>query len=112
MRRIAPITLSLSLALTAVAGRAENWPQWRGAQGQGDLDLKRALPTRMGRRQEHQVEKNAIPHGYSSPIVWGTDLPHQRIEVRPRPSVVPESVRIQLPHPLRRQEAQATTSWR
>ena len=97
MRRLAPLSLSLSLALTAAVA-AENWPQWRGPQGQG-ISAETNLPT------EWAVDKNVawktpLPHGYSSPIVWGDRIfLTSAIEGEAVPGVVPESVRIKQPHP-------------
>ncbi len=97
MRRIAPITLSLSLALTAVLA-AENWPQWRGPQGQG-ISSETGLPTEWA-ADRNIVWKTPLPHGYSSPIVWGDRIfLTSAIEGEVVPGVVPESVRIQQPHP-------------
>ena len=57
MRRIAPLTLSLFVAL-GVAVAAENWPQWRGANGQG-ISTETQLPTEWGPGQEHRLEDRA-----------------------------------------------------
>lgn len=72
MRRVALLTLSLSLAL-GVAVAAENWPQWRGANGQG-ISTETQLPTEWG-PDKNIAWKTALPHGYSSPIgkeLWRT----------------------------------------
>jgi outer membrane protein assembly factor BamB len=97
MRRHLFITLPLSLALTAGVA-AENWPQWRGPHGQG-ISTESQLPTEWG--PEHNVAwKTPLPHGYSSPIVWGNRLfLTTAIEGEAVPGVVPESVRIEQPHP-------------
>ena len=97
MRRIPFITLSLSLALTVgVAG--ENWPQWRGPQGQG-ISAETQLPVEWG-PGNNVAWKTPLPHGYSSPIVWGDRIfLTSAIEGEVLPDVVPESVRIKQPHP-------------
>jgi len=97
MRRLGPITLSLSLALSAAVA-AENWPQWRGPQGQG-ISNEKDLPTEWA-PDKNVAWKTALPHGYSSPIVWGDRIfLTTAIEGEAAPGVVPESVRIQQPHP-------------
>ena len=97
MRRIASITFALSLALTAGLA-AENWPQWRGPRGQG-ISSETALPTEWG-PDKNVVWKSALPHGYSSPIVWEDRIfLTSAIEGEVLPGVVHESVRITQPHP-------------
>ncbi|MDQ3489308.1 MAG: PQQ-binding-like beta-propeller repeat protein [Acidobacteriota bacterium] len=97
MRRIAPLTLSLSLAL-GVAVAAENWPQWRGANGQG-ISTETQLPTEWA-PDKNIAWKTELPHGYSSPIVWKDRIfLTTAIEGEVIPGVVPESVRIKMPHP-------------
>jgi outer membrane protein assembly factor BamB len=97
MRCLAPLTLSFSLALTAAVA-AENWPQWRGPQGQG-ISAETNLPTEWA-ADKNVAWKTALPHGYSSPIVWGDRIfLTSAIEGEMVPGVVPESVRIKQPHP-------------
>lgn len=91
------ITFAVSLALTATLA-AENWPQWRGPKGQG-ISAETRLPTEWG-PATNIAWKTALPHGYSSPIVWGNRIfLTTAIEGDVVPGVVPESVRIQQPHP-------------
>lgn len=97
MRRPAPITLLLLFAVTAGVA-AENWPQWRGRNGQG-ISTETALPTEWG-PDKNIAWKTPLPHGYSSPIVWGDRIfLTTAIEGEVVPGVVPESVRIKQPHP-------------
>ena len=97
MRRIATLTLSLSLALGAAVA-ADNWPQWRGINGQG-ISTEKQLPTEWG-PDKNIAWKTALPHGYSSPIIWGDRIfLTTAIEGEVVPGVVPESVRIKMPHP-------------
>ena len=97
MRRIAVITFALPLALTAGVA-ADNWPQWRGPQGQG-ISTETQLPTEWG-PAKNVAWKTALPHGYSSPIVWGDRIfLTSAIEGETIAGVVPESVRINQPHP-------------
>ena len=46
MRRIAALSLSAAVALTAAVS-AENWPQWRGPNGQGISSETRLTPSVM-----------------------------------------------------------------
>lgn len=97
MRRIPFITIALTLALTAGLA-AENWPQWRGPSGQG-ISTEKALPSEWA-PDKNVVWKTALPHGYSSPIVWEERIfLTSAIEGEAVPGVVPESVRINQPHP-------------
>ena len=97
MRRTASITFALALALTAVAA-AENWPQWRGPQGQG-ISSETQLPAEWGPNR-NIAWKTPLPHGYSSPIVWEDRIfLTTALEGEVVPGVVPESVRIEQPHP-------------
>lgn len=97
MRRIAALSLSAAIAVTSAVS-AENWPQWRGANGQG-ISTETNLPTEWG-TGKNIAWKTALPHGYSSPVVWGDRIfLTSAIEGEAVPGVVPESVRINQPHP-------------
>jgi outer membrane protein assembly factor BamB len=97
MRRTVSITFALATALTAAAA-AENWPQWRGPHGQG-ISAETQLPTAWAPGR-NIAWKTPLPHGYSSPIVWGDRVfLTSAIEGEVVPGVVPESVRIEQPHP-------------
>jgi outer membrane protein assembly factor BamB len=97
MRRTASITFALAVALTVVAA-AENWPQWRGPQGQG-ISSETQLPAEWGPNR-NIAWKTPLPHGYSSPIVWEDRIfLTTALEGEVVPGVVPESVRIEQPHP-------------
>lgn len=97
MRRLVPVTLTLSLAVTAGAA-AENWPQWRGPNAQG-ISTEKQLPTEWA-PDRNIAWKTPLPHGYSSPIVWGDRIfLTSAIEGETVEGVVPESVRIKMPHP-------------
>jgi outer membrane protein assembly factor BamB len=97
MHRIVFITLLISLALTA-GPAAENWPQWRGPHGQG-ISAEKTLPTEWS-PEKNVVWKSELPHGYSSPIVWEDRIfLTSALEGETLPGVVPESVRINQPHP-------------
>jgi outer membrane protein assembly factor BamB len=97
MRRVAPASLSLLLVLTAAVS-AENWPQWRGDNGQG-ISKETQLPEEWT-PGKNIAWKSALPHGYSSPVVWGDRIfLTSAIEGETVAGVVPESVRINQPHP-------------
>ena len=92
---IAPLAIAL---LSTVALGAENWPQWRGPGGQG-ISTERQLPTEWG-PDKNIAWKVELPHGYSSPIVWGDRIfLTSAIEGEVVPGHIPESVRIKQPHP-------------
>lgn len=97
MRRPGFITLALFFALT-VGIAAENWPQWRGPEGRG-ISAETSLPTEWA-PDKNVAWKTELPHGHSSPIVWGERIfLTSAIEGEVVPGVVPESVRINQPHP-------------
>lgn len=88
-----------TLAIACSAGvAAENWPQWRGANGQG-VSSETQLPTEWG-PDKNIAWKVDLPHGYSSPVVWNDRIfLTTAIEGEAIPGQVPESVRIKQPHP-------------
>ena len=99
MHRSSLLPLALTLSVLSTAGlAAENWPQWRGPGGQG-ISTEKQLPT------EWAADKNVswkveLPHGYSSPIVWGDRIfLTTALEGEAIPGQIPESVRIKQPHP-------------
>ena len=97
MHRTASITIALATALTAGVA-ADNWPQWRGPQGQG-ISTETQLPAEWAPGRNVSW-KTPLPHGYSSPIVWGDRVfLTTAVEGEVVPGVVPESVRIEQPHP-------------
>jgi outer membrane protein assembly factor BamB len=97
MRRPVLITFALCVALTAGTA-AENWPQWRGPQGRG-ISSETALPTEWA-PDKNIAWKAELPQGHSSPIVWGDRIfLTSAIEGEAVPGVIPESVRINQPHP-------------
>ena len=99
MQRAFCVSFAICLSFAYSAGvAAENWPQWRGPGGQG-ISSEKQLPT------EWTPEKNVawkveLPHGYSSPIVWGDRIfLTSALEGEVVPGHIPESVRIKQPHP-------------
>ncbi len=66
-----PFTAALSLCTGAL--RAENWPQFRGPNGQGH-SAETGIPWRWS-ATENIAWKTPLPgEGWSSPIVWGDHL--------------------------------------
>ena len=97
MRRVALSSLGLFLLVTAAVS-AENWPQWRGENGQG-ISKETQLPSEWA-PGKNIAWKTELPHGYSSPVVWGDRIfLTSAIEGETVAGVVPESVRINQPHP-------------
>ena len=67
-----PLLASLALCATALCA-AENWPQFRGPDGDGHSDAK-GLPLNFG-ETEHVKWKTAIHgRGWSSPVIWGSQV--------------------------------------
>ena len=100
MKHASPLALAAGAAALAgsVVLNAENWPQWRGPNSQG-ISSETALPTEWG-PGKNIAWKAELPHGYSSPIVWGDRIfLTTAVEGDAIPGQVPESVRINQPHP-------------
>lgn len=75
MKRSAAAGALLALCLLALspAARADNWPQWRGPNGDG-ISKETNLPTKWG-TDENIAWKLPLPGmGGSTPIVWGDRL--------------------------------------
>lgn len=90
-------TFTIAASAAARLG-AENWPQWRGPNSQG-VSTETRLPTEWG-PTSNLAWKVELPHGYSSPIVWGDRIFLTTAnEGEAIPGQVPESVRIKQPHP-------------
>ena len=70
MQRFSFVSSVLTLALAAtVSVAADNWPQWRGPNGQG-ISTEKQLPTEWG-PDKGIAWKLPLDSGHSSPIVWG-----------------------------------------
>ena len=70
LRMLMGLAVASAVALYAVDGAAENWPQWRGPGGQG-VSAETEIPTEWGPAR-NVLWKTALPgSGMSSPIVWG-----------------------------------------
>ena len=68
MQRFSFVSSVLTLAAT-VSVAADNWPQWRGPNGQG-ISTEKQLPTEWG-PDKGIAWKLPLDSGHSSPIVWG-----------------------------------------
>ncbi len=67
------LTLSVVLGLTALVAAGDNWPRFRGPNGDGHSDAAR-LPLTWS-EQDNIVWKTAIhDRGWSSPVVWGNQV--------------------------------------
>ena len=64
---LAAVTMGLA---ASVALSAENWPQWRGPNGQG-VSTEQALPTEWAPGKNIAWKAPIAGTGHSSPIVWG-----------------------------------------
>jgi outer membrane protein assembly factor BamB len=71
MRRVAIPVLLLGLLSTLSAG--DNWPQYRGPNGDGHSDAKR-LPTTWSETENIRWKVAVHDKGWSSPVVWGQQV--------------------------------------
>src|SRR3954451_10708527 len=69
-RTIAVLTL---LTLGALAGRADNWPAWRGPTGQGHSGEKN-LPLKWSATENVKWKVALENQGNSTPVVWGDKI--------------------------------------
>jgi len=68
-RRTGLIVSVLSLVLLASTARSENWPRFRGPNGQGISNAK-TVPSRWS-EQDFNWKVELPGQGHSSPVVWG-----------------------------------------
>ena len=65
--------LGLALALTGLGRAVENWPQFRGPDGQGHADEAKLPPT--WSTNQNITWRTALPGtGWSSPVIWGNQI--------------------------------------
>jgi outer membrane protein assembly factor BamB len=69
MKRFTPPTILLVGLFTAGAWAADNWPQWRGADGSGVADGE-DLPDTWSATENVLWKRDISGRGWSSPIVW------------------------------------------
>jgi outer membrane protein assembly factor BamB len=77
--RILCVLLALSgLWMASVAARAragENWPQWRGPQGDGSSDAKNLPTTWSLEKNQNIVWKQELPSwSGGTPVIWGDSI--------------------------------------
>ena len=60
----------LSIAVVCKRRQNPNWPQWRGADGQGGT-VEKGLPTEWSPTKSIKWKTPISGRGHSSPIVWG-----------------------------------------
>jgi outer membrane protein assembly factor BamB len=96
--RVHTLLLAAVVAAASTAISAENWPQWRGPNSQG-VSAETRLPVEWS-PDRNIAWKTELPQGHSSPSVWGDRIfVTAQIEGAPVVGQVPESVRIEQPHP-------------
>jgi outer membrane protein assembly factor BamB len=71
MRRLAFLVLALSAGTAALAG--DNWPQFRGPNGDGISDAN-GLPTKWSESENVRWKVAVHDKGWSSPVVWGEQV--------------------------------------
>jgi hypothetical protein len=64
----AALSLAFGLFLTSAA-LAENWPQWRGVDGQGHA-TSATVPVMLGTEDPLKWQRALPGRGYSSPDIW------------------------------------------
>ena len=72
MKRFAS-TLTLAVILSQPAFPGENWPQFRGPDGQGHSDAK-GLPLTWSETQNIKWKTPIHGKGWSSPVIWGSQI--------------------------------------
>lgn len=68
MKRFPPL-LVLSLMLTTAAAGAENWPGWRGPNGDGTSGEK-SIPVKWSAESNVAWKVPLKYHGHASPVIW------------------------------------------
>lgn len=73
MSQLKPIFLSVLIFFSVSLLKAQNWPGWRGPDGDG-TSSETGLPT-VWDAEKNVVWKSEVPGaGYSSPVIWGDRL--------------------------------------
>jgi outer membrane protein assembly factor BamB len=73
MARSIPTIWAMSLAIGATAAHAENWPRFRGPNGDG-ISASKNIPVQWSER-DGVIWKTELPGvGHSSPVIWGDRL--------------------------------------
>jgi outer membrane protein assembly factor BamB len=63
----------LILLVASLASAEQNWPQFRGARGDGSSDAT-GLPTKWSEKENIQWKTPLHDRGWSSPVVWGDQI--------------------------------------
>ncbi len=67
---ICSVAITMLISLGAVANDSQNWPQWRGPEGNGVAEDAR--PQTEWSATENISWKTALPgRGHSTPVIWG-----------------------------------------
>ncbi|MBY0525406.1 MAG: PQQ-binding-like beta-propeller repeat protein [Gemmataceae bacterium] len=61
------------LACTAALAHADNWPAWRGADGQGQCAEKN-LPVKWSTKENVKWKVDLKDQGNSTPVIWGDKI--------------------------------------
>ena len=69
MKRVLAIAISLASSVSA----EQNWPQWRGPDGQGHAAAK-DVPLKWSESENVKWRREVPGRGYSSPVIWGTQV--------------------------------------
>jgi outer membrane protein assembly factor BamB len=67
------LTLLCAFLFLAVAGAAENWPQFRGPTGDGHADAKN-VPITWSEKENIRWKTAIHDKGWSSPVIWGNQI--------------------------------------
>ena len=68
-----PFALILVSLLALPLAAADNWPQFRGPNGDGKSDATR-LPTKWSEKENIKWKTPLHDKGWSSPVVWGDQI--------------------------------------
>lgn len=67
------LALAFSLALASSVSAQQNWPQWRGPEGQGHAVAK-DVPLKWSETENVKWRREVPGRGYSSPVIWGNQV--------------------------------------
>jgi len=67
------LALAFSLALASSVFAQQNWPQWRGPDGQGHAVAK-DVPLKWSETENVKWRREVPGRGYSSPVIWGNQV--------------------------------------
>lgn len=65
------LTFGIALCLLGSAGKADNWPQWRGIAGDG-VSAEKSIATKWSKDSDNVVWRTPMPgQGGATPAIWG-----------------------------------------